>query len=68
MTKFEKKAVEKFYTCWSEMVKDSKIDQRRVGSFFLGAWIVFSDNQAAYLIGLLSKKEFKIIMNYPIWL
>lgn len=68
MNKKEKKAVIRFYTHWHGARKCEKNDPAAVKAFFMGGWCNMTDEQASYFIGLLTKKDRKVIMTYPIWM
>ena len=68
MSKKEKQAVKRFYINWHEAHKCKKNKPECVKAFFMGAWCVMTDEQASYLIGLLTKQDRKVLMTYPIWM
>ena len=68
MSKKEKQAVKRFYVNWHGARKDKKNNPKMVKAFFMGAWCTMTDDQVSYLLGLLTKKDRRVIMTYPIWL
>ena len=68
MSKEQKAAVKRFYTNWHGARKDKKNDPSKVKAFFMGGWCAMTDDEACYFITLLTKKDLKELMQYPIWL
>lgn len=68
MSKEEKNAVKRFYANWHGARKDKKNKPECVKAFFMGGWCSITDMQASYLLGLLTKKDRKVLMTYPIWM
>ncbi len=68
MSTKEKNAVKRFYVNWHEARKDKKNKPESVKAFFMGGWCTMTDKQASYLLGLLTKKDRKVLMTYPIWM
>jgi len=58
------KAVERVLENWRS-VKDKKSYGE---AYFMGFWSIMTDKQATILLGLLTKEEFEIVINYPIWM
>ena len=68
MSKEEKNAVKRFYAHWHGARKDKKNKPECVKDFFMGGWCSMTNKQASYLLGLLTKKDRKVLMTYPIWM
>lgn len=68
MSKNKKNAVKRFYVNWHGVRKDKKNKPGYVKAFFMGGWCALSDEQASYLLGMLTKKDRKVLMTYPIWM
>jgi hypothetical protein len=68
MSTNEKNAVKRFYANWHGALKCKKNKPKRVKAFFMGGWCTMTDKQASYLLGLLTKKDRKVLMTYPIWM
>lgn len=68
MSKEEKKAVKRFYTNWHGARKDKKNSKTSVKAFFMGGWCSMTDRQVVYFLELLTKKDRKVLMTYPIWM
>ena len=68
MSKEEKNAVKRIYANWQGARKDKKNRPECVKAFFMGGWCSMTDKQASYLLGLLTKKDRKVLMTYPIWM
>ena len=68
MNKEERKAVKRFYANWHGARKSNKNKSKYIKAFFMGGWCTMTDNQAAYMLGLLTKEDRKVLMTYPIWM
>lgn len=67
MSTKKKAVVQKVYANWSGFLKEKQNDPKRIEAYFMGAWTVMSDDQAAYFLKLTTTEEKKILMTYPIW-
>lgn len=68
MSTNEKNAVKRFYINWHGARKDKKNKPECVKAFFMGGWCAMTDAQVSYLLGMLTKKDRKVLMTYPIWM
>lgn len=68
MSTKEKNAVKRFYANWHGARKCKKNKPECVKAFFMGGWCTMTNKQASYLLGLLTKKDRKVLMTYPIWM
>ena len=68
MSTNEKNAVKRFYANWHGARKCKKNKPECIKAFFMGGWCTMTDKQASYLLGLLTKKDRKVLMRYPIWM
>lgn len=62
-----KKTVLRVLYNWRGMLSKKHMPKHYAEAYFLGAWSALSDNDAAMLIANLTKHEYKIIMDYPMW-
>lgn len=63
MKKSKKQNVKRVLDNWRN-VTESKFAL----AYFMGFWTMMTDEEASYLLSLLTKEEFDKIMDYPIWM
>ena len=67
MSKKKKRMVKRCYENWHDMRRDPKQNQKAVMWYFMGFWTAFTDSQVVEFIGLCTKKDFDVLMTYPLW-
>ena len=71
MKRREKKAVQRMLANWrsfNSKINDIKAAKIYSEGYFMGCWSVINDKQASYLLSLLSREEYNLIMRYPLWM
>ena len=55
-----------FLENWREYLKANKL--KKAEGFFMGGWSTNDDSWCVEVLNQMSRKEFEIIIKYPIWM
>lgn len=64
------KKVDRFLYNWRNSLETIKVegDRAYAEALFMGAWMAFSDKEAAFLFTKLTWDELNVVLSYPIWM